>query len=175
MIKNTILFLFLLMSSFSYSQDSTFIKHKLGLFKFSKKEKNNLIITGSLMILSGMSDGLNQTLSFNYNNFKKVFPNANDNWWNPKISYLNKYKNSDPTQGERFIGSKTFFVFTTDGYHFTRMVSNISTISSLSIRGYYQFSNIKKPIIIFILRDFLFYGLCRGIGFNIAYSLIFKN
>ncbi len=45
-------------------------------------------------------------------------PDAYDEqFWNPQLSDLNKYKNRDPEQGEKFWGSTTFFVWTTDAWH----------------------------------------------------------
>lgn len=42
------------------------------------------------------------------------------NWWNPNISWKNKYKNNDPTQGPKFFGSTTFLVWLTDAWHFSK-------------------------------------------------------
>ncbi len=42
-------------------------------------------------------------------------------WFYPD-SWKNKYKNGDPIQGPKFIGSTTFLVFLTDIYHFCKML-----------------------------------------------------
>ena len=36
---------------------------------------------------------------------------------NPKLSWMNKWKNKDYKQGEKFIGSSTVFVMFTDLWH----------------------------------------------------------
>ena len=41
-----------------------------------------------------------------------------EGWWNKDESWRNKWKNGDPLQGERFLGSSTVFVWATDGWHF---------------------------------------------------------
>lgn len=81
-----------------------------------------------------MADGLNQTISFHYSTFKHVFPKANDQYWNPQISWTNKYKNNNPADGPKYFGSTTFLVYTTDGYHMTRFVENVAIGSAIVLR-----------------------------------------
>ena len=38
-------------------------------------------------------------------------------WWYMNRSWTYKYKNNDPLQGEKFLGSKTVFSFLCDGWH----------------------------------------------------------
>lgn len=47
-------------------------------------------------------------------------------WMNPSISFHNKWKNGDIGQGEKFFGSSTFLVWTTDFWHFCKMIMIIS-------------------------------------------------
>src|SRR5262249_44840493 len=72
------------------------------LKKLRKKRVTNYILTGTMVMLAGAADGVNQALQYQYPGFKKVFPNANDKFWNPAISGANKYKNGDPKQGAAF-------------------------------------------------------------------------
>lgn len=46
----------------------------------------------------------------------------NQFFWDSKLSWYNKYKNNDPKQGEKFLGSSGVFVFVTDGFHLTQML-----------------------------------------------------
>lgn len=89
-------------------------------------ERNHilLIITVlALSILAGLADGIRDVLSFRYD--RSIFPQqygeqvlgAGPDFWNPEISWRNKWKNGDPQQGERVPGSSTVFVFLTDGWH----------------------------------------------------------
>lgn len=75
-----------------------------------------------LSFLSGASKGLNETLSHHYDRFEYKYPGANPYYWNPSLSWTNKYKNNDPKLGEKFLGSSTIFVFTTDAYHLTNTI-----------------------------------------------------
>lgn len=86
------------------------------------------------IFVAGMADGLNQTLEFHYGTFKHVFPKANDEYWNPQISWTNKYKNNNSADGPKYFGSTSFLVWTTDGYHMTRFVEDAGLMSSIVLR-----------------------------------------
>jgi len=94
-------------------------------------EKKNiilLIIILALSILAGLADGTRDTLAFHYTS--SIFPRgdgeyllgAGESFWNPDISWRNKWKNGDPEQGERFLGSSTFLDWTTDGWHLFQFI-----------------------------------------------------
>src|SRR5689334_21065189 len=78
------------------------------LKKLRKKRFTNYVVTGSMVFLAGAADGCNQALMYQYAGFKRVFPNANDQFWKPSMSGANKYKNGDPRQGAKFPGSRTY-------------------------------------------------------------------
>jgi hypothetical protein len=73
------------------------------------------IIGVVLVILSSVPDAIKDTVSFHF--FESVFKELNMDWWNPNISWANKYKNQDPSQGPKFFGSTTFMVWVTDAWH----------------------------------------------------------
>jgi len=52
----------------------------------------------------------------------------NDQFFDPSISWKNKWKNGDKLQGEAFTGSSTIFVAGIDGYHAFRAGSKIGLI-----------------------------------------------
>src|ERR1700739_2916170 len=91
------------------------------LFCFSlsaQRKFKDYLITGSSMLVSGLLDGTIESISFHYDNgFKTRFPKINDQFWNPAISWANKYKNGNCELGPKFIGSTNIFVCTTDAYH----------------------------------------------------------
>lgn len=74
----------------------------------------------SFMSLGGISDGISEELLHHYSLVKEKFPNINDQFFNPSISWNNKYKNGDEKQGDAFLGSSTIFVASTDAYHALR-------------------------------------------------------
>jgi hypothetical protein len=86
-----------------------------------------------LIIIAAISNAVMDTIYFNFEN--SIFSNfKNQNWYNPMISWKNKYKGKDPNNGPAFWGSTTFFVFLTDAWHFFQMIM-LSSISIAIILG----------------------------------------
>lgn len=87
-----------------------------------------LIAILALSFLAGLADGTRDVLSFRYS--RSIFPQSADEqflgageiFWNPDISWRNKWKNGDPEQGERFPGSSTVLVWTTDAWHLLQFI-----------------------------------------------------
>lgn len=92
------------------------------------------IVPASLVFLSGMADGFVETISHNYPKFKAKFPNANDSYFSPAISFNRKYKNGDKAQGERFLGSTGPLVFLTDAFHLGRFVDHLFMAEAISFK-----------------------------------------
>lgn len=53
------------------------------------------------------------------------------NAWFTTQSWQLKWKDGDPENGERFIGSSTVFVLLTDAWHFFGMLRNVSMILAI--------------------------------------------
>lgn len=76
----------------------------------------------TFMSLGGVSDAISEELLHHYSLVKEKFPNINDQFFDPSISWKNKYKNGDEKQGDAFLGSSTIFVASTDAFHAFRGV-----------------------------------------------------
>ena len=73
--------------------------------------------------LMGISEAVMDTLQFHF--FKSKFSNFKKQlFWDPTISWKNKYKNGDPKQGPKFSFSTTLLVGLTDGWHFFKLLRN---------------------------------------------------
>lgn len=80
-----------------------------------------LILTIVCLVIAGIGKAIMDTLQFHFST--SVFKHLDKNyWWNPAISWKNKWKNHDPKQGEAFPGSSTIFVFVTDAWHFFQFI-----------------------------------------------------
>lgn len=74
----------------------------------------------TLAFMAGQCNGLNQAINYHYPAFQATFPAANPKYFNPDISWENKYKcGAYANGGERFPGAKTVFAWTTDFHHLT--------------------------------------------------------
>lgn len=128
------------------------------------KLNRNKIITGSLFFVSGSAKGFNETLQFNYRIFEKTFPGANDQWFDPKKSWRNKYEGGNPDNGANFFLSTSVFVMVTDQYHLNNFIQRAGIVTAIALK----FGEDKKPFKHYLL-DALFYALCYQAGFSLLY------
>lgn len=144
----------------------------------AQKKFKDYLLTGSSMFVSGLIDGTVESITWHYDQgFKARFPHANDHYWNPSISWTNKYKNGCTAQGPKFPGSTTWFAFTTDGYHMLRTSQralNVITLVDYLDRNVTRHMSRKKRIKS-IVEDFLILTAIRSAGFTLAYDVVFKQ
>ncbi|PBQ33403.1 hypothetical protein CNR22_16995 [Sphingobacteriaceae bacterium] len=136
-------------------------------------------LAGSVLFASGLMDGTIESINYHYEDgFKLRFPKARDHFWNPAVSWKNKYKNQDPAQGPKFKGSTNVFVFTTDAYHLLRATSR--TLNGFTLAFYINQSAREKQLSnkqrwLRIGRDFLVLTAIRTAGFHLTYSVLFRK
>ena len=136
-------------------------------FNTNYLRNRNFWIRGGLIILGGSAEAHIDALRSFYPEFKRVYPKANDSFWDPKYASNNKYKNGDPEQGEKFLGSTTIFSGFTDGYHLVKTVRNLCFVGSLVIPinpknggGYHYFVKKKfSDYLIEIVTSCIFYEI----------------
>ena len=85
-----------------------------------------MIISIVLFILAGLFDATRDKLLFHFD--KSVYKGINDQYFDTRTSWLNKYKNKDPFQGEAFPLAKGPLVFLTDAFHLSKYLFNICII-----------------------------------------------
>lgn len=97
---------------------------------------------------AGAARGVNEVITHNYDQFESKHPNANDDFWNPKISWRNKYKDGTPESGAAFPLSTTVLVGLTDGYHVTNSIAIISSTVSMGFTlSLYEKPNFKEILL----------------------------
>lgn len=120
-------------------------------------------------LIAGSAWGFHEGTQHHWSKFQKKFPDANPNYWNPEISWKNKYRNGNPEEGEKFYGSSTVFVAITDAKHLLSFIHRGSLIGT----GICLTIGEKKP-----LKHYLIGGVANaisfGIGFTFAYDWIYK-
>ena len=147
----------------SVTDDPTKKDIQIGQLQKWKINKNKLW-TGGLVMLSGMAKGLNETLEFNWHGFAAVFPKANAQWFWPQKSYLNKYKDNDPSKGAKFPLSTSVLVFLTDQYHLDNFIHRSTLTAALVIK----IGEGKKPFKHYVF-DALYYTAAYQLGFGSVY------
>lgn len=113
------------------------------------------IAPASLVFVAGLAEGVMDGLQFHYDK-----PNQ---FWNPDLSWRNKYKNHDPAQGKTFRGK--YLVFTTDGWHLMKFTRNSTLFAAFTLK----FGE-KKKWWVYIVEGLSYWTINR-IGFNISYKL----
>ena len=121
----------------------------------------------STMFLAGAFNGASQDLLFHHDEFEATFPNTDPQFWDPEISWTNKYKNGDPLQGARFPGSTTILVGTTDGYHAMLSSRDIMIVTSIALSS-------KSRSWKHFLKKTAAYTIAYGAGFHLTYRTIIK-
>ena len=92
----------------------------------------SLTILGFLLItFAAVSESIMDKIQFHYD--KSIFKNSKyyQLFWNPNESWKNKWKEDLKT--EKFIGSSTIFVFTTDAWHLFKFFRNTSLFIGLPL------------------------------------------
>ncbi len=84
------------------------------------KAVKGFILPALFVVLAACFNASMDKVQFHYT--KSIFAEWKDKarFFNPAISWENKWKNGDPDQGERFWGSSTIFVSFTDFWHLAK-------------------------------------------------------
>ena len=84
-----------------------------------------------LIVLAAVSESIMDKLQFHYE--KSIFSNESykKTFWDPSNSWVNKWKEDLKT--EKFLGSSTIFVFTTDAWHLFKFIRNTSLFIGLPL------------------------------------------
>lgn len=129
---------------------------------------NDLLIIGT-GIVAGTADGLHELI--NTEQFMK-----GDQFWDKTISWKNKYKDFDGgDKSARFIGSKTVFVFLTDGYHLTRTIDRTFMYASVGIAAGELNQYPKDKRIFVILKKIALSYISNRIAFNLTFQNLKTN
>ena len=148
--KRLIIIIFLLSSLFCSAQFLT------------AKEQKNILFTSALTMVSGAFDGTTEFLQYRYT--------GTSQFWQPDISWRNKWKNGDPLQGEKFWQSSRALVFVTDGYHLTRMGRNLFAMTAIVV----NIGDGKKQWYKYVIQFCVNY-VAYTAGFSLMYDLILSK
>jgi hypothetical protein len=115
-----------------------------------------------LVLLSGIAEAIMDKIQFHFD--KSIFVNYNQDFWNPTLSWKNKWRSDLKT--EKFLWSSSLFVFVTDGWHLSKFFRNLFLFVGIPIVCYYSDNIILSCIIC---------RICFGISFTLFFNVIFKR
>lgn len=130
-----------------------------------------LLITVSVCwILAAMCNAVMDVLAFKYK--KSIFKNLDPEYWNPSISWRNKYKNKRQDDGPAFFLSTTALVFVTDAWHLFQFLSNSLIILAVIMVFYTAF-----PYTLWWHHVLVFIGMKAvwGMIFELFFSNVFRD
>lgn len=134
------------------------------------------MVTLILLALAGIANAIMDTITFRYDS--SMFSKLNPKFWDPKVSWKNKYKDPykfaenkwyylkilQPKYQEKFLYSSSMFVAVTDAWHlFQKLLWTLMIVSILlysPMMGIWDF--------------FIYYGSFTG-SFSIFYYLFNKS
>lgn len=117
-----------------------------------------------LFLLAGMFEAVMDKLQFHY--YLSIFKNfKNQLFWNPNISWRNKYKDGNPAEGEKFFLSKTLLVGFTDAWHLFKLLRTLSIFAGI----YFLFIPCvtKMECLIFVVIARVLFGLSFTLFFRL--------
>lgn len=114
--------------------------------------------------LYGAFEAVMDTLQFKFHT--SVFKDLNQVFWNPEVSWQNKWKDGCPKFGPKFWGSTTWFVFVTDGWHLMKWCRNRALDTALifvlaSLTSYNIFLIISIVCLVSIIKSIIFEKLFK--------------
>lgn len=120
-----------------------------------------LTILGLLFVAaSSVSEAIMDKIQFHYD--KSIFSKDKykQTFWDPTKSWVNKWKDSSARE-ERFLGSSTIFVFTTDAWHLFKFFRNTFLFIGLPLLSFGSMNIILAAILARVI-----YGLVFTICFD---------
>ena len=117
-----------------------------------------ITILGILFVVAAsISEAIMDTLQFHYERsiFKFNPVKYNQLFWDASISWVNKWKD-ETYKTEKFLGSSTIFVFTTDAWHFFKFLRNLFLFIGLPLLGIGSINIIIAVVIARILYGLVF-------------------
>jgi hypothetical protein len=120
-----------------------------------------------LFMLAGMSEGVMDTLQFHYSN-SIFYRFKNKLFWNPQISWQNKYKDGDPTEGPKFPLSTNLLVGLTDAWHLFKFLRTFFIFAGI----FFMFMFCQTTF--HCLIDVMISRIIFGVSFSLSYDYLFR-
>lgn len=171
---------------FSQKRDSTYAERNMAIYAKAPngldqwpmvrdylKESGAKDAAGlGLIFASGFARGFKEALGDHYGAVKRVFPNLNDQFWDPSKSWKNKYADYDNgVSAERFPLSTTVLVGATDGRHLLGTIERAGMIG-----GTFVFCiDGKKRSKGYWVKKFIAATVVNMAGFTASYTVLFHK
>jgi len=123
-----------------------------------------------LMLIAGSFNGVMDTLAHHHS--ISIFKNRSPYSFFGKQSWVRKYKENNYELGPRFLGSTTFLVFLTDGWHLFQFLMKLAIVGSVVTYNPIWYMGTWVPIDIASLLAIVGYYGFWGMGFTLMYGKV---
>ena len=135
----------------------TLAAQKLDWLKPTKNQQQIFL----LQFVSGFADGTNQAIVHHR-------LGEGTDFWDIRYSWKNKYEDFDKGDTRAaYPGSKTWLVFTTDGFHLTRFVGRSADVATICISIGDSWKEVKQK--------FIAATLGRSAGWVLSYYVVWRE
>ena len=152
----TTICLILIIPLFATAQVDSIYKN----YKFISK---NDAVVYSLTFVAGMAEGFRDALSYHFSTgVQKTLPNINPDFWNPKISWVNKNKSP-------FL---SLFPMFSDGWHAVNVPNHLGNVAAIAVSS----NDFKGKWKVWrLIKKAAFSVLANRAGFFLTYNVIFRD
>ncbi len=123
-------------------------------------------------ILAAICNAVMDTLAHHYST--SIFTKYDPKFWNPKISWKNKYKKGVKALGPAFFLSTGMLVAFTDGWHLFKSTMIVLLASSVILFSHAHFIHILNNIWLNGLCWMCIYGIAWNVPFSFMYNKVLK-
>lgn len=125
-----------------------------------------------LLCIAGAANAVMDTIQFKFSEsiFKKY--QKITQWANPAVSWRNKWKDGKRENGEKFPGSSTIFVWTTDLWHFAQSIMISCFVLAILVCNR-LFST--EYLVLDIILHFVIFKACFSFTFELFWSKLLKS
>ena len=130
-----------------------------------------IALIAALMFFAAACKGICDSLQFHYDtSFAAEY--ENEQFWNPQVSYKNKWEGGMKANGERFPGSSTVFVWTTDAWHLFQTVQYALIRLAVTLLLVLPFSITREPRLWHSVAVYAALWVVQAAGFHLFYTLL---
>jgi len=129
------------------------------------------IIPIVLYCISGICDAVIDTLQFHFST--SIFSGKNDKYWNPRVSWTNKYIDNDQRKGLKYYYSNSVFqinvpIILSDAFHLFKFLREFFNVAAIIVAAFIGFNY----GVLYLCMYFVMLGELRNQAFNLFFNHI---
>lgn len=132
-----------------------------------------IIVSVLLFALSAFLKGICDTLQFHF--YTSVFADKKPMFWNPQVSWRNKYKDYPTDPRPRFFGATTFLVALTDAWHLLDTLRTFAISTALCVLASPLLHISGNAFVAWLVIWIALVFVIHSGAFHLSYTVLFKK